>query len=145
LDIDTAKTFYYWTVPEIATQTGRVQVVQDNTGADYYNEGGDFTIETAAALDDDHGANPVSYELYDNYPNPFNPSTIINYELRRTNDIELSVYSSLGQKVAILYSGKQSAGAHQVEWDASGFASGVYFYKLQAGEFVRVKKMILMR
>jgi len=145
LDIDTAKTFYYWMVPVIATQTGRIQVVQDNIGADYYNESDNFTIRTAAALEDDHGANPVSYKLYDNYPNPFNPSTIINYELRMTNDVELSIYNSLGQKVVTLVSGIQKAGVYQIEWDASGFASGVYFYKLQAGEFVAVKKMVLMR
>jgi hypothetical protein len=145
LDIDIDRTSYHWTVPEIATDAGRIQIVQDNNGADYIGESTDFTIRTAAALEDAHTSGPGSYKLFDNYPNPFNPNTIINYELQITNSVDLSIYNSLGQKVATLVTGKQSAGFHQVEWDASGFASGVYFYKLQAGEFVRVKKMILMR
>ena len=149
LDIDTAKTFYYWTVPAIDTQTGRIQVVQDNTGPDYYNESDNFTIRTAAGLEDDHVANPNSYKLYDNYPNPFNPATTIEYTVRAYNhtpqNVDLSIYNSLGQKITTLVSGKKEAGRHQVEWDASGFSSGVYFYKLRAGEFVAVKKMVLMR
>ena len=85
------------------------------------------------------------FALYQNYPNPFNPGTIINYELQMTNEIELSIYNSLGQKVATLVSGRKEAGLHQVEWDATGFASGIYYYKLQAGGFVDVKKMMLIR
>jgi hypothetical protein len=88
---------------------------------------------------------PYKFKLFQNYPNPFNPKTIINYELRITGDVDLSVYNLLGQKVAILVSEKQAAGRYQVEWDASGFASGVYYYKLQTGEFVEVKEMILIR
>jgi hypothetical protein len=88
---------------------------------------------------------PLRFNLEANYPNPFNPSTIINYELRITSDVDLSVYNLLGQKVAILVSEKQAAGRYQVEWNASDFASGVYYYKIQAGEFVDVRKMVLIR
>ena len=75
----------------------------------------------------------LRFRLSQNYPNPFNPKTIINYELPARsegglmmNDVELSVYNLLGQKVATLVSERQEAGYHQVEWDGSGFASGVY-------------------
>ncbi len=85
------------------------------------------------------------YRLFQNYPNPFNPKTAINYELRIRNDIQLTVYNSLGQKVATLISGEQSAGSHQIVWDASGFASGVYFYKLSVGRAVQIRKMLLLR
>jgi flagellar hook assembly protein FlgD len=59
--------------------------------------------------------------------------------------VELSIYNLLGQKVVTLVSEKQRAGYHQVEWDASGFASGIYYYKVEAGEYQDVKKMILLR
>jgi hypothetical protein len=85
------------------------------------------------------------YSLHQNYPNPFNPVTMINYQLPMTNDVELSIFNVLGQKVATLVSEKQNAGYHQVEWDASRFSSGIYYYKIQAGEFVDVRKMILIR
>jgi predicted GH43/DUF377 family glycosyl hydrolase len=89
---------------------------------------------------------PLKPSLSQNYPNPFNPSTIINYELRISRDVELSVYNLLGQKVATLINGRQQAGFYQVEWDASGFASGVYYYRLNTdGGFVQTKKLILLR
>jgi hypothetical protein len=89
--------------------------------------------------------NPSVYKLSQNYPNPFNPTTTINYELPITNYVHLSVYNLVGQKVATLVSERKQAGHHQVEWDASGFASGVYYYRIQAGEFVDFKKMILIK
>jgi len=84
-----------------------------------------------------------------NYPNPFNPKTIINYELPITSEIELSIYNILGQKVATLVSKKQPAGRYQVEWDASRFASGVYFYRLsaegRAQSVVQTRKLVLLK
>jgi hypothetical protein len=88
---------------------------------------------------------PREFALKQNYPNPFNPVTMINYQLSMTNEVDLSVYNLLGQKVASLVNEKQNPGYHQVEWDASGFASGVYYYRLQAGEFQDMKKMILLK
>jgi pimeloyl-ACP methyl ester carboxylesterase len=106
------------------------------------------TIEVdviAAGLNDWKVNIPHEFALGQNYPNPFNPNTIINYELPITNEVEISIYNLLGQKVAKLVSKKQNAGYHQVEWDASGFASGIYYYRIQAGEFQNVKKMVLLR
>jgi flagellar hook assembly protein FlgD len=62
-----------------------------------------------------------------------------------TNYVELSIYNLLGQRVAILVSERQAAGYHQVEWDASKFASGIYFYRIEAGEYREVRKMVLLR
>jgi flagellar hook assembly protein FlgD len=59
--------------------------------------------------------------------------------------VNLSIYNTLGQKVATLVDERQQAGNHQVEWDASGFSSGVYYYRIEAGEFVDIKKMVLLR
>jgi parallel beta-helix repeat protein len=88
---------------------------------------------------------PTKFSLSQNYPNPFNPKTIINYQLPMASDVELSIYNLLGQKVATLFNGRQMAGSHQVQWDASGFASGIYYYRIQAGEFQDVKKMVLIK
>jgi hypothetical protein len=88
---------------------------------------------------------PEEFALRQNYPNPFNPRTTINYELPSTLVVDLSVYNLLGQRVARLINERQEAGYHQAEWDASGISSGVYFYKIQAGDFLAVKKMILLR
>jgi hypothetical protein len=97
------------------------------------------------SVEDKKGGIPLKYHLENNYPNPFNPKTIINYELPITNDVDLSIYNMLGQKVATLFSEKKNAGYHQVEWDATDYASGIYYYRIQAGDFHDVKKMILIR
>ena len=70
---------------------------------------------------------------------------MINYQLPMTTEVEINIYNMLGQKIATLINEKQPAGLHQVEWDASSFASGLYYYRIKAGEFVDVKKMILLR
>jgi hypothetical protein len=101
------------------------------------------TVSTPISEDQDRIVS--RYQLYQNYPNPFNPKTIINYELAIMNDVELSIYNLLGQKVAILVNQRQNAGFHQVEWDATGFSSGIYYYKLNTGEFQQVKKMVLIK
>ena len=103
-----------------------------------------FTGEITSVEESDFIA-PLSFVLEQNYPNPFNPTTMIKYELRVTNEVDLSIYNVLGQKVATLVSQKQRAGSYQIEWDAGGFASGVYYYVLKAGEFRDVKKMVYIK
>jgi predicted GH43/DUF377 family glycosyl hydrolase len=88
---------------------------------------------------------PIEFTLEQNYPNPFNPSTMINYQLTMTNEVELSIYNLLGERVTTLVNGRKRAGYHQVDWDASNMASGVYLYRLEAEGYVETKKMILMR
>ena len=93
---------------------------------------------------------PSKYQLYQNYPNPFNPKTVIRYTVGAQNlvplqHVDLSIYNSLGQKVATLVNKKQAADSYQVQWDASGLSSGVYLYRLQAGDHVQTKKMIFMK
>jgi C1A family cysteine protease len=92
-----------------------------------------------------HDKKPETLTLSQNYPNPFNSRTIINYELATTNYVNLSIYNLLGERVAILVNERQRAGHHQVEWDASQFSSGTYYYRIATPEFVNVKKMFLVR
>jgi hypothetical protein len=88
---------------------------------------------------------PSSYTLEQNYPNPFNPATTIAYSIPQESQISLKIYDVMGREVVELVSGKQSAGAYSVEFDAASLASGTYFYKLTAGEFISVKKMVLLK
>ena len=87
-----------------------------------------------------------SIKLNQNYPNPFNPVTMINYQLPMTNEVDLSIYNILGQKVVTLVNKKQPAGNYKIEWDASGFASSIYLYKLETDDgFVQTKKLVLLK
>jgi len=88
---------------------------------------------------------PSRYSLHQNYPNPFNPNTIIKFALPKDSDINLTVYDILGEKVVELIDREINAGYHQVKFDASQYASGVYLYRIQAGSFVETKKMVLMK
>ncbi|MCS6988234.1 MAG: T9SS type A sorting domain-containing protein [Chloroherpetonaceae bacterium] len=88
---------------------------------------------------------PNVYRLAQNYPNPFNPTTVIAYQLPVASDVKLEVFDVLGRKVATLVDAKQAAGEYSVSFNAEGLASGVYFYRLQAKDFVQTKKMMLVR
>ncbi len=88
---------------------------------------------------------PDKYILAQNYPNPFNAKTSITYQVPKASDVKLEVYNLCGQKVATLVNGIQTAGRHSVVWDASGAASGVYFYKLSARDHVSYKRMALLK
>ena len=88
---------------------------------------------------------PGRFTLGQNYPNPFNPSTTIRYALPARAHVTLSVFNTLGQGVANLVNGNEEAGYHDVRFDASGLASGAYFYRLQARDFVQSKKLIVLR
>ncbi|MGD0339966.1 MAG: T9SS type A sorting domain-containing protein [Bacteroidota bacterium] len=96
-----------------------------------------------------------TFQLSQNYPNPFNPSTTIRFSLPKASDVNLSIYNILGERITVLVSEHMNAGTHLVEWNASGFASGVYFYRLsafplesrdmQAGSFNKTRKLILIK
>jgi hypothetical protein len=88
---------------------------------------------------------PKEFSLSQNYPNPFNPSAVIRYSLPYRTDVALAVYDGLGQRVALLVSKNQQAGSYNVQFDGTGLASGVYFYRLQASDYVETKKLVLLR
>jgi hypothetical protein len=88
---------------------------------------------------------PSSFLLNQNYPNPFNPNTNIRYQISNNSFVSMKLYDALGRNIETLVNEKQSAGTYEANWDASNYPSGVYFYKLEAGDFSQVKKMILIK
>ena len=86
-----------------------------------------------------------NYNLIQNYPNPFNSNTIISYEIPTEGNIELTIYDALGRKIETLVSEKKQSGKYQVKFDASNFASGVYFYQIRTEKFISTKKMVLLK
>lgn len=108
----------------------------------YYVNSDTITISITTDVNDDK---LNSFELDQNYPNPFNPTTNISYSLQEASNVEMIVFNALGEKIAILENKFQYEGRHSVIFDASNFPSGVYFYRISAGDFVQTKKMMLIR
>ena len=90
-------------------------------------------------------AAPTSFRLLQNYPNPFNPTTTIAFDVPRATNVELTVYDMLGRQVAVLVNERYEAGRYKATFDASQFASGVYFYRIRMGDFEQTRKMLLVR
>ncbi len=88
---------------------------------------------------------PKVFALYQNYPNPFNPTTTLRYDVPTPSQVSLKVFNVLGQEVATLVNGRQEPGRYSLEWNASGVASGVYLFRLEAGSFVEIRKMAVIK
>ena len=101
-----------------------------------------FGMPTAVAS---HAEAPITYKLHQNYPNPFNPSTTIEFSLPRSGYVRLKVLNVLGEVVATLVNEELNVGTYTTQWNGSFVPSGIYFYRLQAGDFVDTKKLLLLR
>jgi hypothetical protein len=88
---------------------------------------------------------PVVFSLDQNYPNPFNPVTSIKYSIPKQSAVKLLVYDVVGREVATLVNSTLQAGNYEAEFDGTNLASGVYFYRIEAGDFKDVKKMVLIK
>ena len=126
---------------------GAIVVWQDyRNGSNYdiyingFNTTGIYT-----AIENGGATIPLEYKLSQNYPNPFNPSTQINYQIPKTSNVKLSIFNALGQEVSVLINESQNAGNHNIEWNASAFPSGIYFYRLETESFVSNMKMVLIK
>lgn len=113
------------------------------TGDGWYID--DIFVEFLEVGIENEAVLPNAFSLAQNYPNPFNANTQINFTIPTTSDVNLSVYNMLGQKIATLVSETLNAGNHSVNWNASDVASGVYFYKLAAGDKTEVQNMTLIK
>jgi hypothetical protein len=88
---------------------------------------------------------PATFALHQNYPNPFNPTTKLSFVLSNSSLVTLRIYDVFGREVITLINKEMTRGSYSTEWNAGNIASGVYYYKLTAGKFVDVKKMVLIR
>ena len=88
---------------------------------------------------------PTDFELNQNYPNPFNPSSTINFGIPEASDVRIDVFNMLGQHISTLVDGKMQAGYHSVIFEASSLSSGIYIYRIVAGDFVQTKRMMLIK
>ncbi len=105
----------------------------------------DLQFVGISGIEEVSGNFPDNFELMPNYPNPFNPSTMIKYSLPKPENVKIEVYNTLGQGVETLLNQHMKAGYHEVEFSAADLSSGIYYYRIEAGEFQDVKKMILLR
>jgi len=102
---------------------------------------GTFTLSDELII----SINPQKFALFQNYPNPFNPTTKISYQLPKDSFVNLEIFNSLGQKVSTLLNSQQTEGFHEIEYDASNLANGIYYYLLKAGNFFSTRKMMLIK
>jgi hypothetical protein len=112
-------------------------------------EGADFNIYLAndgvTGVEDRNDVVVERFRLEQNYPNPFNPSTTITYQVPENSFVSIKVYDVLGKEVTSLINEEKSVGSYEVEFDATSLPSGIYFYRLQAGNYTTTKKMILLK
>jgi hypothetical protein len=104
-----------------------------------------FNNQAITAVNEEITGIPKKFALHQNYPNPFNPTTTIKYDLAKESFVKITVYDILGKQVQTLVNEQKKAGSYALEINASGLASGVYFYKIEAGTFVATKKMMLIK
>lgn len=119
------------------------------TSTSSYSNVGSFKIGSVTEVESDEDI-PISYRLEQNYPNPFNPTTVINYSLPQAEYVTIKIYDMLGREVRTLINSEIEAGKHSVEWSGKNelgqtVSSGMYIYRIEAGNFVQVRKMLLLK
>ena len=121
---------------------GNKWIGHNESGLSVFREGGVILTDVK---EDNLRSIPKSFALYQNYPNPFNPKTKIKYSIAYREFVTLKVYDILGKEIAALVNKEKVAGNYEVEFNGSNLSSGVYFYRMQAGEFTSTKKFILLK
>lgn len=104
-----------------------------------------IVVGTPTGVDDQTSSIPDRFEVSQNYPNPFNARTAIEYSLPRDSHVRIVIYNLLGQNIETLVDSDQNAGIHLVVWNASNVPTGVYFYRIEAGNFTQTRKMLLAK
>lgn len=141
---DSGETWAYADNGMPAVSTWRLRLVDGQILAVTHGRGL-WTVQEPIEVSNESEGLPVTFDLAQNYPNPFNPNTTIEFALPAPTDVELKVFDISGREVATLASGLYQAGRHQVDWDAKEFASGVYMYRMQAGDYIATQQMTLVK
>jgi hypothetical protein len=127
-------------VEQAQTYTYRIKAYNDFGESEYSNEASLFLVGV-----EEEGGIPMEYSMSQNYPNPFNPTTKFKFALPQRSLTKLTIYDLLGREVQTMLNKELEAGYHEINFDASNFPSGVYYYRIQSGDFVQTKKMILIK
>lgn len=136
---------FTWT-PKADQANSQFQVsVRLSDGTASVTSSATLTTGAIVGIDDEMSGIPTSFQLKQNYPNPFNPTTTITIGLPEDSRVKVAVYNLIGQEMALVIDKRMSAGYHNLEFDASSLKSGVYLYRLEADNFVQVKKMVLIK
>jgi len=132
--------------------TGTWQIIASDTELEQPADNGPFTltIDASSVSTETDNNNPAEFQLFSNYPNPFNPTTTIQYNLPQRSDVQITIYDLLGRKVTTLISGTQEAGYKSIQWNGrnkSGqlVSAGMYFYAIEAGKHTAIWKMVLLK
>jgi len=104
-----------------------------------------FTIDMVTGVEELEEGIPSEFDLSQNYPNPFNPITLIKYQVPEASLVSIKVYDLIGREVTVLVNEIKQPGNYQISFDGKNLASGIYFYKMKAAEFVSVKKMNILK
>jgi hypothetical protein len=127
-------TTYYWRVSS-----------KGENGSSSFTDIWSFTTTGTVNIDETVNNTPNEFSLFQNYPNPFNPLTHISFSIPVTSNVKLVIYDLLGNEIVTLVNELKSPGSYKVKFDAAEFSSGIYFYILNAGNFIETKKMVLIR
>ena len=149
-DMPISQLSYSWTVPDLETQTALIRIIQDNQVIDYRATSLGFSIGSGVLSADQGSPLPPRFSMRPNYPNPFNPTTTIEYTLPKTVRTVLLVYNVLGQEVARLVDDYLNPGSHRTVWDGKDRAgrevvSGIYIVRLVTPGWSQTMKMLLLR
>ncbi|MBK7632778.1 MAG: T9SS type A sorting domain-containing protein [Ignavibacteriales bacterium] len=138
-----------WVTHNAGLTTNDVSAIEKNSEGEIFVGTPDGVYicvkKTPTGVINDKEILPKNFILSQNYPNPFNPVTTIKYQIPHRSNVSLKIYDLLGNEVADLVNEEQEVGFYNIDFDASKFSSGVYFYRIQAGDFVQTKKMILLK
>jgi len=150
LNLPTTQFTYKWIVPNILTNSAQIRIIQDNVGADYESQSSNFTIEERVLGISESAEAPTTLNLRSNFPNPFNPSTTIQYEISLTSQVDVTVYDMLGKKIILLDYGIKEAGIHTIGWHGidnvgNPVSAGMYLYQIKAGQLAQTRKMLLLK
>lgn len=137
---------YNWMVPNIASDSTKIRI-RDANNPQLYGESGIFIIDPATGIKDpaQNDVIPTEYKLFANYPNPFNPSTRIRYWIPKESFVTIKVFDILGAEIVTLVNKTKSPGNYELNFDASNLNSGVYLYRIQAGNFIESRKMLFIK
>ncbi|MGE5497569.1 MAG: T9SS type A sorting domain-containing protein, partial [Syntrophothermus sp.] len=136
---------FEWAVPQTPSDLCIVKISDVANTMNFNNNRGNFSIGNTTGISGISSARPESFMLYQNHPNPFNPSTRIRYQVSETEFVSLKVYDTMGKEVCVLVNEEQGPGIYEAVFDGINLANGVYIYRLQAGKYMQARKLILMK